>query len=71
MSETEWRNEPPTEPGYYWVRYVDIHGATREPDIMWLIEQGRAFEFCSEHVWAPGVGCFEYGPKIEPPNAPA
>lgn len=64
-----WQQQAPTVPGYYWVRYVDIQGIPKEPDIMWLVEEGRAFEFGCEHSWTPGVGCFEYGPKIEPPNA--
>lgn len=68
MGAAEWKKEPPTEPGYYWIRYVDQNGVPREPDIMWLVELGKAFEFGSEHVWEPRVGYFEYGPKIDPPN---
>ena len=63
-----WKREPPTAPGYYWMRYVDMNGKKKEPDIIWLVEPGRAFEFGSEHTFEPGAGCFEYGPKIEPPN---
>lgn len=68
VNKTIWRKDAPTEPGYYWVRYVDMHGVPKEPDIMWLVEPGKAFEFGSEHTWTPGRGCFEYGPNIEPPN---
>ncbi len=65
---SEWNRDPPTEPGYYWLRYVDSSGAPKEPDIMWMVERGRAFEFGGEHEWVPGIGHFEYGPRIEPPK---
>ena len=63
-----WKREPPTQPGYYWFRYIDMAGEPKEPDILWLIESGRAWSFGSEHDWEPGVGCFEYGPRIEMPQ---
>lgn len=69
ISESEWKKDPPTEPGYYWARYVDTNGCPQEPFILWLIESGRAFEFGCEHEWQPGNDCFEYGRKIELPTA--
>lgn len=76
MSENEligreslvWSKEPPTEPGYYWVRYIDLHGVMQGPEIIWLVKPGQAFEFGYEHVWELSVGCFVYGPRIECPQ---
>ena len=68
-----WSSTPPTEPGYYWIRYVAADGGRREPTVMELISFDIAFTFGDSSTFDPSVTnrrtlVFEYGPRISPPK---
>lgn len=73
MTDTVWRDDPPTEPGWYW---VDISGAehdqwaTKSQVIGWLKPQGWKIPFVGfgldgDYLRERGV---KFGPRIPDPE---
>lgn len=62
-----WHKAHPARPGYFWFRYVNGMGDSGQPDVLWVLEDGRAFEYGAEHQPESVRGHYEYGPQIMPP----